>query len=171
MKYAITGHTQGIGKCIFERLQPDIIGFSLSNDYDIADRHSRRKIVNDVNNCDVFINNAAAGFGQTLLLVDLYDAWKDTTKIIINVGSRIADDGFVLPNDRDELLQYQSEKRSLKTLSEELRLRATTLQVKYVSFAYVGTEKILAKYPDIANYISVDDAADIILGAMDDCIL
>jgi hypothetical protein len=31
MKIAITGHTQGIGKRLFERLSPNILGFSKSS--------------------------------------------------------------------------------------------------------------------------------------------
>jgi hypothetical protein len=30
---AITGHTKGIGKCVFDRLSPNIIGFSKSTGY------------------------------------------------------------------------------------------------------------------------------------------
>ena len=35
MKYAITGHTEGVGLRVFKRLDPNIIGFSRSNGYDI----------------------------------------------------------------------------------------------------------------------------------------
>ena len=45
MKYAITGHTQGVGKKAYERLSPDIIGFSRSTGYDINDPITRKKIV------------------------------------------------------------------------------------------------------------------------------
>lgn len=35
MKYAVTGHTLGIGKAIYEELSPNCIGFSKSTGYDI----------------------------------------------------------------------------------------------------------------------------------------
>ena len=67
MKIAITGHTQGIGKCAFERLSPNIIGFSKSTGYDITKFNDRKRIIEESKDCDIFINNANAGFGQTYL--------------------------------------------------------------------------------------------------------
>ena len=160
--YALTGHTSGIGKCMYERLSSSVIGFSLSNGYDITVKSNRQRIINESKDCDVFINNAPAGFFQTLLFLELFQEWKNNpNKTIINVGSRIAEIK-VLPYDRQELLQYQAEKLILK----EMTNRAVGLcNVKYKWFAYVGTEKILKKYPHFteADYITEKQAVDIIL--------
>lgn len=160
MKYAVTGHTSGIGKTLFERLSPNVIGFSRSTGYNINSYADRQRIINESNDCDVFINNAPAGYGQVDLFIELFQEWKDKEKTIINVGSRITD--IILPPDRLELMHYQSQKLILKIMS--LRV-VGTCKVKHRSFGYVGTEAILKKYPHFtkADYISIDQAVDIIL--------
>ena len=160
-KYAVTGHTSGIGKKLYERLTPDAVGFSLSTGYDITKTLDRYKIIEQVHDCDIFINNAPAGFGQTLLFLELFNAWKDQNKTIINVGSRIAEIGL-LPESRRDLLQYQAEKLILKEMSYRVKGQC---KVKYKWFGYVGTEKILKRYPNLKKdeYISEDTAVEIIL--------
>jgi hypothetical protein len=161
MKYAITGHTQGIGKRAFERLSPNVIGFSKSTGYDITNYTDRKRIINESADCDVFINNAPAGFEQTLLFLELFDVWKNTNKTIINVGSRIAE-SIILPEKHQSLIKYQAEKLILKEMSSRV---AGTCIIKYKWFGYVGTEKILKKYPHFTplDYITEDRAVDIIL--------
>ena len=162
MKIAITGHTQGIGKQAYDRLCPDIIGFSRSNGYDITNSNDRKRIIEESKNCDIFINNANAEFGQTLLFLELFNSWRYQNKIIINVGSRIAEIK-TLPDNRQELLKYQAEKLILKEMS--IRVHSPVCKVKYRWFGYVGTEKILKKYPHFTknDYITIDEAVDIIL--------
>ena len=163
MKYSITGHTSGIGKALFETL-PNSKGFSRSNGYDINNNHDRRRIIEESNNCDVFINNACNAFGQTLLLLDLFHSWKDTNKTIINIGSIIAEDESVLKN-HENLLEYQIQKKSLRVLHNDLVRLDTALTLKYVYFGYVGTDRILKKYPNMTSdmYITVDSAVKKIL--------
>jgi hypothetical protein len=161
-KVAITGHTSGIGKALFDRLIPNAIGFSRSNGYNIQDSKDRTRIIKESANCDIFINNAHAGFGQTYLAIDLFREWKDKTKTVVNVGSKIAE-RFTLPDDKLDLLNYQAEKITLKEMS--IRLNSPTCKVHYRWFGYVGTETILIKYPNFtpSDYITVDQAVDIIL--------
>jgi short-subunit dehydrogenase len=163
MKYAITGHTQGIGKSLFDRLTPNCIGFSKSTGYDITIKDCRRDIVKQSHDCDVFINNATAEMGQTLLLIELFNEWKDTNKVIINVGSRIAE--FSTAVNHYNLLSYQAEKLILKEMSSILQ-GLEKCDIRYRWFAYVGTEKILKKYPHFkypTDYITEQEACDIIL--------
>jgi len=159
--YAITGHTAGIGKRLYERLSPNALGFSLTSGHDITTANGRHRIIQESCDCDVFINNANSEFGQTLLFLELFTAWRDQNKTIINVGSRIAEIAM-LPDSRQDLLRYQAEKLILKEMS--YRVSGTCI-VKYKSFAYVGTEKILKKYPHFtsSDYITEDQAADIIM--------
>lgn len=58
MKIAITGHTSGIGKCLFENLsqEHDVTGYSRSNGFDISNTENREQIANT--EYDIFINNA-----------------------------------------------------------------------------------------------------------------
>jgi hypothetical protein len=162
MKYAITGHTAGIGRRAFQRL--DALGFSRSNGYDITDPAHRQKIIFESRKCDVFINCAHSGFASTYMLLDIYDAWKDCAdKTIINVGSRVAE--IKLPWERQDLLAYQAEKLALKETVARINLLNPKCKVNYRWFAYVGTAKILMKYPHFKqnDYITEDQAVDIIL--------
>ena len=163
MKYAVTGHTSGIGKAVTESVT-NFIGFSKSTGYNINERTDRKRIIKQCNDVDVFINNAHDKFGQTYMLLDLFHAFKDTNKTIINVGSVIAEDETVLKN-YEHLLEYQIQKKSLRTLHNDLVNLDTSLNLKYTYFGYVGTERILQKYPDMATteYITVDNAVNIIL--------
>jgi hypothetical protein len=164
MKYAITGHTEGIGRRAFERLNPNIIGFSRSAGYDINDKLDRLKIVNQSRNCDIFINNATENFAQSYMFLDMLDIWyDDPTKTIINVGSRIAE-LTTLPASHQHLRYYHAEKLAVKQLSNQYAVTARC-KIVYRWFAYVGTAKILAKYPNFKenDYITEDQAVDIIL--------
>lgn len=164
MKYAITGHTRGIGRRAFEMLSPNVIGFSKSTGYDITLLESRQRIVAEARDCDVFINNATEGFGQTQMFLDMLDAWEnDPSKTIVNVGSRIAE-LIALPESHRHLRQYHAEKITLKQTS--IRYSSNVkCKVVYRWFAYVGTEAILAKYPHFkeGDYITEDEAVKIIL--------
>jgi hypothetical protein len=163
MKYAITGHTSGIGKAISESVV-NFIGFSKSTSYDINNRIDRKRIIKQCNDVDVFINNAHDGFGQTYMLLDLFHAFKYTNKTIINVGSNVAEDETILKN-YEHLLEYQIQKKSLRVLHNDLINLDTSLNLKYTHFGYVGTERILQKYPNISTteYITVENAVSIIL--------
>lgn len=165
MKYAITGHSKNIGKFIFDKYYPNIVGFSKQNGYDINNKKDRTRIIEKSYDCDVFINNAPAGFGQSELCLELWHEWKDTDKLIINVGSRIAESNVVLPEQYLHLLEYSMHKRTLKMLSEDLDKINTRVKVKYAWFAYVGTPEILAKYPHFTkdDYITIEAAANKIL--------
>ena len=59
MKIALTGHTKGLGKRLFDSLSEkyETIGFSRSNGYDIKSPVDRKKIIKESKDCDIFINN------------------------------------------------------------------------------------------------------------------
>lgn len=88
---AITGHTQGLGKALFEHFQSDnIIGFSRSNGYNIASPAVRSAILDKIKDADIFINNAYNNYNnsQLALLTQVYNLWQGTDKIIVNISSR-----------------------------------------------------------------------------------
>lgn len=161
MKYAITGHTSGIGKTLFKILSPDCLGFSRSTGYDITEKENRLRIIKEVDNCDIFINNANDEFGQIQMFIELFKQWQGRPKTIVNVGSAIIESSLIRTDDI-ELLAYQSQKLILRDLSFKT---VGLCKVRYVSFGYVGTSKILAKYPHLTerDYITEEHAARIIL--------
>jgi len=154
---SITGHTSGIGKCIYDRIE--CVGFSRTNGYNIQYDTDRKKLLSV--DTDVLINNAYCGIGQSLLLIDFFKKYQDTNKTIINIGSRVAE--IDLPDEYQHLLEYQLYKKALKTTVADLRKLQKSVNIEYIWFGYVGTEEILKKYPDLENYITVDAAADQIL--------
>ena len=90
-KIALTGHTSGVGKNILENIQGEFRCYSRSNGFDINKPEIRKKIILNASDCDIFINNAKGeGLSQLNLLFDLFTAWKDQDKHIINIGSRAA---------------------------------------------------------------------------------
>lgn len=83
---AITGHTSGLGKILYDNFNMD--GFSRSNGYDTKDIDN---IVLSVNtDYNIFINNVKEN--QLEIAQKLWSLWKDDpTKKIINIGSRAKD--------------------------------------------------------------------------------
>ena len=90
MKIAITGHTSGLGKSIADYASDcnySVACFSRSNGYNITNDIDRMRIVSEIADCDVFINNAYDRYGQIDMLYDVYNSWKTSKKLIVTVGS------------------------------------------------------------------------------------
>jgi NAD(P)-dependent dehydrogenase (short-subunit alcohol dehydrogenase family) len=90
MKIALTGHTSGIGKALFDILsqEHEIVCFSRSNGYDIDTR--AEDIVQESLDWDVdmFINNAYSELAQVNILNRLWEFWaRDKSKTIVNISS------------------------------------------------------------------------------------
>lgn len=91
-KIAVTGHTSGIGKeiydyCVFH--EAEVRGYSRSNNFNLADRQGDL-IINDILewDADIFFNHAWVPRVQNKLLKILHTQWKDKdNKVIINTGS------------------------------------------------------------------------------------
>ena len=90
---AITGHTRGIGRGIAEEFKNrnwDVIGFSRSNGFDIAEHDCISRMISVVkeNDCDVVVINAYHGFMQIHQLFEFAKLWEhDVNKTIITIGS------------------------------------------------------------------------------------
>jgi short-subunit dehydrogenase len=110
MKIAITGHTEGIGNDIYLNLikEYDVIGFSRSNGFDIKNVD---KIIEQLENCDVFINNAYEKNYQTILFESIFDKWKFLPKTIINMNSSC------VYHSSDWSPEYANSKKELKEVS------------------------------------------------------
>lgn len=89
MKIAITGHTKGIGKALYDHFQTnghEVLGFSRSNGFELP--RDYMTVIAEAKECDVFVNNAYAGNAQALILTQIcqFD-WANQEKHIINIGS------------------------------------------------------------------------------------
>ena len=75
MKIAITGGTSGIGQAMgneYEHRGHEVLRLSRRTGHNIR---SIPKIADVIDPCDVFVNNAQAGFAQTELLFEMSQRW------------------------------------------------------------------------------------------------
>jgi len=156
MKIAITGHTSGIGKSLFDYyesaeglLRDDTaLGFSRSNGYNI---NNPQKIIEQSLDSDVFINNAYDGFNQVSLLYELINNGYESK--IINISSN-SSDGI-----KDQIHQYAIAKYALDKASEQLFYRG--YDVTNLRFGWVDTPRVSEKAKD-KKKISTDYVVNII---------
>jgi hypothetical protein len=119
-KIAITGHSAGIGQAlakIYEAQGHEIVGLSRRVGYNIR---SIPKLVSMIEPCDIFINNAQAGFAQTELLFAMYEAWQTQPKTIINISTMMTS----LPTSSLtglDMMQYYVQKKALEEAITQLR--------------------------------------------------
>jgi NADP-dependent 3-hydroxy acid dehydrogenase YdfG len=151
-KIAITGHTSGIGKAIFERMLSyghEVTGFSRSNGFDIEHPDA---IIDAVRTSTVFVNNAHSSYAQVNLLQRLYPIWKDLDKTIICIGSNA-------PESTGRLHPYGTEKAALDHACDQLaplgRCRVVNLKLGYVDTPRVATVRARKLAPEtVADTVS-----------------
>lgn len=125
MKIAITGHSAGIGQAFAKYLVSrghTIVGLSKREGNNIR---NISKIVEKIVDCDMFINNAQAGFAQTELFLKVSEQWANSRdKMIWNI-STIMTQQTILPNvpgvGSTALLEYRTQKRSLEDAANTVR--------------------------------------------------
>lgn len=123
MKIAITGHTKGIGKCLFDELVRrghTVSGYSRSNGFDISNKENCEQILQEITEFDVLINNAFDYFGQTFMLESLVELWDGQQKVIININSK----SVFSKKIPESMFRYIEEKRKQLDLSKERMLDA-----------------------------------------------
>lgn len=140
MRVALTGHTSGIGKALYDMLLPAMnpTGFSLDNGYNIEYYDHREKILQRIEEekCDVVVNNAFCRDGQLLLLYALWERWKDDpSKTIINIGTFATE----IPVFNDKMVIYTAYKAALKQLCFQLQRKKHRCRLIHVRFGFVDT--------------------------------
>src|SRR6185295_404219 len=92
MRVAITGHTKGIGKALFDHFTSgghEVLGFSRSNGYHLPKDYMN--VIHEAKDCEVFVNNAYARDAQAMILTQLCQIdWLDQEKKIVNISSMAA---------------------------------------------------------------------------------
>ena len=138
MKIAITGDTAGIGqalaKCYADRGH-NIVGLSRRNGHNIR---VIPKIADLVEPCDMFVNNAQAGYAQTELLFEIAKRWKGTGKKIIVISTMMTQDPVsVLPGL--EIDAYRIQKITLEEAVKQLRHRRLGISITIVRPGNIAT--------------------------------
>lgn len=121
MKIAITGHTSGIGQGLYQYFETqghEVHGFSRSNGYTLPD--AENQVLKQIQDCDIFVNNALPVTGQISLLKKLWPLWKHSNKTILIIGSVSAS---FQETYLDEVAEYQNQKSQLDILCKKLRYK------------------------------------------------
>jgi nucleoside-diphosphate-sugar epimerase len=167
MKIAITGHTAGIGRAFTKVLQNrghEIIGLSKRNGNNIR---NTPKIVEKIMPCDIFINNAQAGYAQTELLYAVWQAWQDQPgKHIWCIGTMMTQIpvASAVPGYTDvDMSQYRNQKIALDDAIAQLRNKKHMPVITMIRPGSIATQPgQTAEWP----YCDVDTWANSIISTM-----
>jgi NAD(P)-dependent dehydrogenase (short-subunit alcohol dehydrogenase family) len=164
MKIAITGHSRGIGKAIYEKLQEregyEFRGYSRPENNIGTDT---QKVIDDIVewDADVVFNNAWSYLNnaQNVILKSLREAWAESEKVIISTGSS---SGIYRENPEVTYARDKTELHDIHIKASYTWPITNKTRCHNVSFGYVQTS-LLEGAKNVENYISVEDAAQIMI--------
>lgn len=153
MKIAITGHTAGIGQALageYARNGHEIVGLSQREGNNIR---NIPKICNQIESCDVFVNNAQAGYAQTELLFEMSQRWSGTKKHIIVISTMMTQDP-ISPLPGLDMDQYRVQKVALEQAVHQLRHRRLGVKFTIVRPGNIATgpDKTVPPAADVNNW-------------------
>ena len=153
MKIAITGHTAGIGQAlaqIYSQHGYDIVGLSRREGNNIR---NIPKIADQIEPCDMFVNNAQAGYAQTELLFEIARRWAGTNKHIVVISTQMTQDPTsCLPGlDMD---QYRVQKVALEESVKQIKNRRLQIKLTIVRPGNIATnpDKTVPPAADVNNW-------------------
>ena len=156
-KFAITGHTKGLGKALANKIVTPVLGFSRSSGHDISTEDGRLDIVAQSADCNVFINCAYCGdLSQVDMLYSIYNSWKDRDSLIINIGSETTS------GIKKHIWPYAAHKASLDKASEQLSFLNNKCKVVNFKFGYINSDRVIRDI-NPNEYIDINDASNYIL--------
>ena len=144
MKIAITGHTAGIGKAFAEQLAKRkhvILGISRRDGENIRRVPHTASLIEP---CDLFINNAQAGYAQTELLYEVWTRWQGQQKYIWNISTMMTESPInTRPDGQDDLTmsQYRNQKLALEEASRQLKFKNSWPQISIIRPGGVATQQ------------------------------
>jgi len=126
MKIGITGHSEFLGKELFNTLKNDyeVFGFSRSNGYDLENYKS---FINEISDFDVFINNTYHPLYQQKLFEELFEMWKYENKTIFNMLTSAIFNDVHLDEYRQNKLNLQKSSLNLINSNHDKKLRIVNL--------------------------------------------
>ena len=156
MKIAITGHSAGIGQALaneYTKQGKEIVGLSRRNGYNIR---STPKVADQIEPCDMFINNAQVGYAQTELLFEIAKRWTGTKKHIIVISTMMTQDPIsVLPGL--DMIAYHQQKVALEEAVKQLRYQRLGINITIVRPGNIATspDKTVPPAADPSNWARV----------------
>ena len=153
MKIAITGHTAGIGQALaqqYKNLGHEIVGLSKREGNNIR---NIPKICDQIEHCDMFINNAQAGYAQTELLFEIAERWRSTQKQIMVISTQMTQDPMSsLPGLGMD--HYRLQKVALEEAVRQLRNRRLGIRMVIVRPGNIATsaDKTVPPAADVDNW-------------------
>jgi NADP-dependent 3-hydroxy acid dehydrogenase YdfG len=153
MKIAITGHTAGIGQALaqeYTRLGHEILGISRREGHNIR---NTPKICDMIEPCDMFVNNAQAGYAQTELLFEMAERWTGPGKRIMVISTMMTQDPVsVLPGLGMD--HYRVQKVALEEAVRQIRNRKIGLRLTIVRPGNIATsaDKTVPPAADVNNW-------------------
>lgn len=153
MKIAITGHTAGIGQALCRQYQikgHEIVGLSKREGHNIR---NIPKTCDQIEPCDMFINNAQAGFAQTELLFEMVKRWQHTNKHIMVISTQMTQ-APMSPLPGLDMDQYRIQKISLEESVKQLRYRHLGVAFTIVRPGNIATsaDKTVPPAADVDNW-------------------
>jgi NADP-dependent 3-hydroxy acid dehydrogenase YdfG len=138
MKIAITGGTAGIGQALgnaYESRGHEVVRLSRRTGHNIR---VIPKIADAIEPCDVFVNNAQAGYTQTELLFEMAQRWTGTRKHIIVVSTMMTQDPVsVLPGL--DMTAYRVQKVTLEEAVRQIRHQRLGVKITTVRPGDIAT--------------------------------
>jgi len=154
MKIAITGHTAGIGQSLAQEYElngHEIVGLSQRDGNNIR---NTPKICNQIEPCDVFINNAQAGYAQTELLFEIAQRWQGTGKQIIVISTMMTQEPVSLLTGLG-MDHYRLQKVTLEEAVRQIRHRRLNIKITIVRPGNIATspDKTVPPAADVSNWV------------------
>jgi hypothetical protein len=144
MKVAITGHSAGIGRSFSDQMTAlghEIVGISKRDGNNIR---IIPKIVKLIEPCDLWINNAQAGYAQTELLYKVWESWKNLPhKQIWIISTMLTTDHRLvkIPGMTEvSMAEYKNQKRALEDAFYQLKTAAFSPQMILIRPGAVATQ-------------------------------
>ena len=156
MKIAITGHTAGIGQALAKQYQTaghEIVGLSQRDGNNIR---NTPKICDQIESCDVFVNNAQAGYAQTELLFEMAQRWSGTGKQIIVISTMMTQEPVSSLTGLG-MDHYRLQKVTLEEAVRQIRHRRLGVKIVVVRPGNIATnpDKTVPPAADVNNWAGV----------------
>ena len=153
MKIAITGHSVGIGAALARAYQEhghEIVGLSRRDGNNIR---NTPKICDQIEPCDILINNAQAGYAQTELLFEIAARWQGTKKHIIVISTMMTQDPISVLSGLD-MDHYRIQKLALEEAVKQIRNRQLGVKITIVRPGNIATspDKTVPPAADVDNW-------------------